>query len=109
MPTQPVKKPADRKPKVKPFTFTGADGKQHTLPPISKGKSAVSGRDLREATLGGETGQLAYILKVLEGSKPAAASLDALYDLPQDKMLDVLTSWGEYGDGDGASLGESTA
>jgi hypothetical protein len=109
MPTQPVKRPADRKPKIKPFTFTGADGKQHTLPPVSKGKGALTGRDLREATLGGVDGQLAYMFKVLEGAKPPAATLDAIYGLSQDAMMNVLGEWGEHGDGDGASLGESTA
>lgn len=103
MPAQPQ----DHKPaKGAPFRFTGADGKSHTLPLVSQGRKNLSGRDLRDAALGGDEGQLAFMFKVLEASKPSEKALDALYDLPQDEMLEVLQAWGNHGDGDGASLGE---
>ena len=94
-------------PKGAPFKFTGADGKKHTLPPASVGASKMTGRDLRDASIGGEAGQMAYLFKVLEASEPSKTALDAIYDMPQTDMMDVLTAWGEHGDGDGASLGES--
>lgn len=101
--------PQDHKTKAKPFTFTGKDGKTYKLPLIAVGKGKLSGRDLRDATLGGEQGQLAYAFKILEAAEPAEAVLTALYDLPQDEMLDVLVAWGDHGDGDGASLGKSSS
>lgn len=100
-----IKQPQDHKQPAK-FTFEDADGKTHTLPLASKGIEKLSGRDLRDASLGGEQGQMAYMFKLLEAAEPSDAALDALYDMPQDKMLDVLMAWGEYGDGDGASLGK---
>lgn len=103
MPAQPK----DRKPaKGEPFRFTDAKGKSHVLPLASKGREKMSGRDLRDAALGGEVGQLGYLLKVLEAAEPNKNALNALYDMPQNDMIDVLHAWGEHGDGDGASLGE---
>ena len=102
MPTQP----ADHKPKKgAPFKFT-ADGKSYTLPLASKGRANLTGRDLRDASVGGELGQLGYLFKALEAAEPKPDALDALYAMPQDDMMDVLLAWGEHGDGDGASLGE---
>jgi hypothetical protein len=102
MPTQPQ----DRKPrKGAPFTFK-VGTKVHTLPNADKGRSKMTGRDVRDATVGGDVGQMAYMFKVLEAAEPTKTALDALYAMPQDKMLDVLQSWAEHGDGDGASLGE---
>lgn len=101
------KQPQDHKPaKGAPFTFD-SNGKTHTLPPVNVGRARLSGRDLRDAALGGEVGQLAFMIKALEASGASPKALDALYDMPQAEMLDVLSQWGEYGDGDGASLGES--
>lgn len=103
MPAQPQ----DRKPaKGQPFRFTDKDGKSHTLPLASRGRARLTGRDIRDASLGGEIGQLGYLFKVLEAAEPNKAALDALYAMPQDDMLEVLQQWGEHGDGDGASLGE---
>lgn len=105
MPAQPQ----DRKPaQNEPFRFSDGDGKSHTLPFVSEGRSRLTGRDIRDATVGGEIGQLAYLFKTLEAAKPDEATLDALYAMPQDDVLEILTKWGDHGDGDGASLGEST-
>lgn len=102
------KQPQDHKPpKGSPFRFTDGEGKRRTLPPVSIGANKLTGRDLRDASIGGEAGQMAYLFKVLEASEPTPAALDALYAMPQTDMMDVLTAWGEHGDGDGASLGES--
>lgn len=102
----PVKQPQDHKPaKGAPFTFE-AGGESYTLPSADKGRAALSGRDLRDAALGGDIGQLSYLIKALEASKPDPDALDALYDMPQEDMLEVLSRWGDHGDGDGASLGE---
>jgi hypothetical protein len=103
MPAQPQ----DHKPaKGKPFRFTDGDGKSHTLPLASAGRDRLTGRDIRDATLGGEIGQLGYLFKVLEAAEPNEKALDALYAMPQNEMLEVLQAWGDHGDGDGASLGE---
>ncbi len=103
MPAQPT----DRKPKNgAPFRFTDGEGKSHTLPLASKGRAKLTGRDLRDALLGGEIAQLSYLVKVLEAAAPPVKTLDALYALSQADMLAVLNAWGEHGDGDGASLGE---
>lgn len=96
-----------RPPKPKPFSFK-ANGKTHKLPFVSEGKALMTGRDLRDATLGGDVGQLAYLIRVLEAADPSEDALDALYALPEAEMVDVLGDWAEYGDGDGASLGESS-
>ena len=102
MPAQPQ----DHKPKKgAPFKFT-ADGKSYTLPLASKGRAKLTGRDLRDASVDGEIGQLGYLFKALEAAEPKPDALDALYAMPQDEMMDVLQAWGEHGDGDGASLGE---
>lgn len=105
MPTQPQ----DRKPKKSAgFQFTDAAGKSHTLPLVTEAHRKMTGRDLRDAALGGEIGQLAYLLKAIEATEPSRATLDALYDMSQEDMMDVLKAWGEHGDGSGASLGESS-
>jgi hypothetical protein len=102
------KQPQDHKPpKASLFHFADLEGKQQALPPASVGVGKLTGRDLRDASVGGEAGQMAYLFKVLEASEPTEAALDALYAMPQSEMMDVLTAWGEHGDGDGASLGES--
>lgn len=101
-----IKQPQDRKPKVQKFTFDDAEGKSHTLPLATKGIEKLSGRDLRDAALGGEAGQVTYLFKLLEAAEPTKTALDALYDMPQAEMMDVLQQWGEHGDGDGASLGK---
>src|SRR5690349_16144664 len=103
MPAQPT----DHKPKKgAPFKFKDKDGKSHTLPLASEGRAKLTGKDLRDASVGGEIGQLGYLFKALEAAEPKQDALDALYAMPQDEMLDVLSAWGEHGDGDGASLGE---
>ena len=102
-----IKQPADHQSKkATRFPFTDAKGKERFLPLASAGRAKMSGRDMRDAAVGGEVGQLAYLFKVLEAADPEPASLDALYDMPQEEMLDVLNAWGEFGDGDGASLGK---
>ncbi len=93
-----------------PKTFTFKAGtKSYSLPLASKGRKALSGRDLRDALIGGDDGQFAYLFKALEASKPSQAALDALYSLPQEEVVKIVVAWSEFGDGDGASLGESKA
>lgn len=103
------KQPEDHKPaKDAPFKFT-TKGKTYTLPDVMKGKDSLTGRDFRDAVMGGEVGQMAYTFKLLEAAGPSEAALNALYAMPQAEMMDVVGAWGEHGDGDGASLGESEA
>jgi len=99
--------PQDHQPaKTAAFKFTDKDGKKHTLPSAAKGRAALSGRDLRDAALGGEQGMISYMIKTLEASKPSETALNALYDLPQMDMVEIVKDWANHGDGDGASLGE---
>jgi hypothetical protein len=104
MPAQPQ----DRRPaKGKAFTFTGKDGKKHTLPNADQAIEKLSGKVLRDAIVGGEIGQMAYMFHAVEASGATPEALDALYALPQEQTTDVLQQWSDHGDGLGASLGES--
>lgn len=103
MPTQPQ----DHKPaQGEPFTFTDSKGKKHKLPLASEARSKLSGGDLMDATLGGEIGQIAYLFKVLKAAEPDPKAMEALRAMSQEDMMEVLSNWGDHGDGDGASLGE---
>lgn len=82
--------------------------KDYTLPASTVGTAKMSGRDLRDAAMGGEAGQMAYMFKLLEASGPTKAALDALYDMPQTEMMDILSAWGDHKDEDSVSLGESS-
>lgn len=97
--------PQDRKQKKVPFKFT-VEGVKYSLP--SPNVDALPGRYLRDAALGGDDAQLAYMFKLLEVSAPEPASLEALYELPQTKMLDVLTRWGDHAQAGEVSVGESS-
>lgn len=96
--------PQDRKPKSAPFSFTGADGKKHTLPKPSTGVEHVDGQSLRDAIMGGEAENAVLGFKMLEACKAPKASLDALYGLPAPKMLGIINDWMQS---EGVSLGES--
>lgn len=91
------------------FQFTDGAGRVHSLPSVTAAKENLTGRDMRDALLGGEMGQIGYLIRALEKASPDPAALDALYDLPQADMLSVLSNWADYGDGDGATLGESSS
>ena len=105
MPAQPQ----DRKPaKGAPFKFAGHDdGKTYTLPLVSKARELISGREVRDAFVGGDDAKLAVMFKMADMAGTPTA-LDALYDRPQGETLDILEAWGDHGDGAGASLGESS-
>lgn len=108
MPTTPApRKVTPARVKKSLFTFVGADGKTYNLPPASNGAEHVSGRRFRDAALGGEGENMALSLAMLEACRVAPTTLDALYDLPAPKMLDIVNRWMNAGDGEGASLGES--
>lgn len=89
------------------FAFEGADGAKHVLPPPDVSK--LRGRALRDAVMGGDAEQTRYMFALLEAAGAEPSALDALYDLPQTDMLDVITRWGQYGDGSGVGLGESAS
>lgn len=101
------RKPADHKAKPVPYKFPDASGKMHTLPFASKGAEKLTGRDTRDALMNGDVGQLKLGFVMLEacGAKPEA--IDAMYDLPNARCLEILGEWMEYGDGDGATLPQS--
>ena len=101
-----VEPAASAEPDAAGFKFRSFDGSVHVLPSINTGRKALTGRDLRDAAVDGEVGQLAYLFKALEAAKPDPAALDALYGMRQEDMLQVLQKWAAYGDGDGEGLGE---
>lgn len=100
------KQPQDHKRKIKPFTFTGADGEKYTLPPISDARDKISGADYEDAVLAGEIGMLAFMVRMLRTSGAGPEALEQLRALPQGEYMDIVQAWQQYGDGDGASLGE---
>lgn len=101
-----TKQPADHKaPKGTPFTFK-ANGKSYAIPSADEARQKLDGGALEDAVLAGEIGMLAFLVKAVRASGATDEALAALRSLPQDKYLTTLQQWGEYGDGDGASLGE---
>lgn len=110
-----VKVPEDHKAKPTPYKFKapGMDKYDkpitvtHTLPFASKGAEKLTGRDTRDALMNGDVGQLKLGFVMLEacGAKPEA--IDALYDLPNTKCLEILGEWMTHGDGDGGSVPQS--
>lgn len=105
MPTQPE----DRKPKTKKrpaFTFTGKDGETYTLPPATEARERLDGGAFEDAVIAGELGMLAYMVKCLQASGASDEARKALRALPQSAYLEVVNDWANFGDGDGASLGE---
>lgn len=101
-----ITQPQDRKPAAgTPFKFK-VGAKSHALPSADKARAKLSGRDVRDAAMGGEIGQMAFLFKAVEASGATPVALNALYDLPGDEAVQILSDWAEYGDGDGASLGE---
>ena len=105
MPTAPQDRKTGTKSKL--FAFHGPDGKRHTLPTADQAREKLSGRDVHDAIVGGEDGELLLMFKMVDlVASPAAAT--ALYDRPQAETVQILKDWGEHGDGDGASLGESS-
>lgn len=70
---------------LKPFPFTGADGKSHKLPDMR----ALSTRELQAADRGDIDALEAALLR--RGAEQA--DVDALFDLPLHEMGDVITAW----------------
>lgn len=103
------RKPQDHKPKVSKvdgFPFTAA-GVEYVLPFAEKALGSVSGRQLRDATIGGTEGQLALGFTMLEAVEADRAALDALYDLPAADMLVILERWMGTARPNGATLPQS--
>lgn len=102
-----VKKPADRTPKrATKFTFV-VDGKTYSLPLASKAAEKVTGRQTRDALMGGELGQIRLGFEMIESCGAEQKSLDALYDQSKDDTVQILHDWMTFGDGDGASVPQS--
>lgn len=110
MPPAARKTPQDRKPKTKTppaFTFEGLDGKTYELPHPSAAVGNLPGRVLRDAMLGGDGDQVKFGMLCVEAVDADPVSLEALYDLPSPKMLDILGRWMSSLDASGASLPQS--
>jgi hypothetical protein len=95
MPTP--KKPQDHKPKAVPdeserFRFDWK-GESYELPPPDEAMPRISGRLLRDAFLDAEEGQMRLGFSMLENCDADPAALDALYDMPANDMLELVTEW----------------
>lgn len=111
--TRPSTRPAARStrpatadhqaPKAKQFSFKV--GRQtYKLPPITDAHPLLTGADLMDA-VESEAAQVAYLFKSLRAVADPEV-IEVLRSMNQAEMLDVLRDWGEYGDGEGTSLGE---
>jgi hypothetical protein len=101
--------PAPKKPqdhlakKASGFTFDH-DGTTYTLAPPSDGLAALPGRDLRDALLDGETGQMKLAFRCLELVEDIdGPALAALYAKPAPDMLQIVNAWFESADENGAT------
>ena len=105
------KAPQDRHPaKGALFSFVGHDGKSHTLPLASEGAEKVSGRVMRDAFMGADSGgELKLGFAMLEACGAPQPVVDALYDLPSPECLKVLGEWMGHGDGQGTSAPQSSS
>lgn len=100
-----AKQPQDRKPaKGARFTFH-SDGKKYTLPLVSEAVAKLSGGDLMDSALGGDLGRIEYMFKALSAADAPEAT-GVLRAMSPADMLEIINAWGEFGDGEGASLGE---
>lgn len=96
-----AKKPQDYK-SAGEFVFH-VKSKRYTLPPVTEVE--LPGSDLMDSMLDGKAGQLSYLFRKLKATGRDDA-ISALRKLPEAEMLEVIKDWGEFGDGDGESLGE---
>lgn len=103
-----IKQPQDRKQKVTKFSFTAADGTEHTLPLASDGASKVPGKFTRDAVMDGDdAAELRLSFALLEACGADQKVIDALYSLPNKQMLETLGDWMTHGDGKGATIPQS--
>jgi len=87
------------------FSFT-AGGVEYALPSPEQSAGKVSGRFVRDAVMGtDEAAQVRLAFATLEASDPDEGALDALYELPAQEMLTIVTEWFEASQG--ANPGES--
>lgn len=103
-----AKRPTDhQRPKADElYTFTYQDA-TYTLPMATDGVAKVSGRQFRDAVMGGEEGQLRLGFAMLEAVDADPAALDALYDMPAPQMLEHISGWMEKAREGEATVGES--
>jgi hypothetical protein len=112
-----VKQPTDHKAKPVPYKFEApilvpakGDVPEHevvktfTLPFASKGAEKLTGRDTRDALMNGDVGQLKLGFVMLEACGAKREAIEAMYDLPNARCLEILGEWMTHGDGDGVDL-----
>ena len=100
--------PQDHKPKkATAFKFTGSDGKRYTLPLVTTASEHLTGGEYEDAVMDeGGLGWNRYLVLCVRASGASTEALDALRALPQPRYFAILGEWAEFGDGDGAALGE---
>lgn len=106
---KPGKRPEDRKRKDEPATYRFEwDGHVYVLPPPDSAVDKVSGRQLRDAYMDGEEGQMRLGFAMLEHVDCEPGTLDALYDMPAPEFLAHLQAWMELRtEQESATVGES--
>lgn len=110
MPAKQRKLPQDHKPKATEDTTYAFEWEGHTfhLPPAETAVSAIPGRQLRDAYMDGEEGQMRLGFSMLENVEADPGALDALYSMPAPAMLDHIAKWMETRSSEtGATVGES--
>jgi hypothetical protein len=92
-PAKPRKVPQDHKTKGddKLYTFVWEDT-TYELPPADGAVDHISGRQLRDAYMEGQEGQMRLGFAMLEHID-AEAAVNALYDMPAPIMLDHIQAW----------------
>jgi hypothetical protein len=107
--TKPGKKPQDRlskAPDAALYEFQW-EGGTFSLPPADSAVDRISGRQLRDAYMDGDEGQMRLGFAMLD-SIDAPEAIAALYSMPAPTMLDHLAGWMETRTRpDGATVGES--
>lgn len=94
-------------PKPKPFKFK-VGSTSYKIPTVAEANDAMDGEDFFDVILNGsEMEQTRYSFRAF-AKVASPEALAAFKSLRPSEQMRVMQEWSEYGDGDGASLGESS-
>lgn len=94
-------------PKPKPYTFK-VGAKTYKIPTATEANDSMDGADFFDVMASGDpAAQMGYSFRAF-AKVASPEALAAFKTLKPTKQAEVIHAWGEYGDGDGASLGESS-
>lgn len=105
-----ARKPQDHLPtKGTLFKFVGADGKTYTLPLASDGVAEMTGGEMEDAIMDTSgVGELKLAFSMLRACGASDAARQGLRGLKNEASLKVLGDWMAHGDGEGASIPQSS-